>query len=202
MSAPATYRVFLSAVTGELGSYRAEVARALRRKELEVRDQEYFRQGPATLLEQLRDYIAQCDAVILLVGERCGAFPTDVHAAALGTVPVYEEYRRSTGQARASYTQWELFLARQSGKAIYLFQTEAGFVPDAPNPESADLLACQSAYRAWIDASGKHRDSLVTKAKLVEDVLLLPFPDLRGGKPISLPFASLGPLSAWPRPSP
>ncbi len=30
MTAPATYRIFLSAVTRELGSYRVEVARVLR----------------------------------------------------------------------------------------------------------------------------------------------------------------------------
>ncbi len=54
MNASGTYRIFLSAVTGELGSYRVEVARVLRCKELEVRDQAHFRQGSATLLEQLR----------------------------------------------------------------------------------------------------------------------------------------------------
>ena len=57
MPAPREFRVFISAVSGELKSYRGEVARVLWRKELEVRDQEYFRQGPATLLEQLAAYI-------------------------------------------------------------------------------------------------------------------------------------------------
>lgn len=187
MRAPAPYRVFLSAVTRELGSYRTEIARVLRRKELEVREQEHFRQGPATLLEQLRAYIEQCDAVILLVGERCGAFPTDEHAAALGTVPAFEDYRRSMGQARASYTQWELFLAKHYGKKTYVFLSAAGFEPDEPNSEGADLQACQAAYRGWVSASGKHYDSLTTKEKLVEDVLVLPFPDLSAPKPIVLP---------------
>src|SRR5437016_323125 len=116
MSRQRSFRVFLSAVTKELGGFRTEAARVLRRKELEVRDQEHFRQGPATLLEQLRDYIQQCDAVVLLVGERCGAFPTDEHAAALGTIPLFEQYRMATGQTRAAYTQWEFFLAKHFGK--------------------------------------------------------------------------------------
>ncbi len=79
-----TFRVFISAVTGELGSQRREVARVLRKKGLEVRIQEDFSLGGGTLLERLRDYIQQCDAVILLVGERYGAIPTPEHAAALG----------------------------------------------------------------------------------------------------------------------
>src|SRR5262249_43803468 len=146
------FRVFLSAVSKELGSCRREVGRVLRRRELEVRDQEYFRQGPATLLEQLRDYIQQRDAVILLIGERCGDFPTDEHAAALGAIPVQQKYAAATGQPRASYTQWEFFLAKQHGRKTYVFFTDPsnGFVPDAPNPEGADLQACQQAYRAWI----------------------------------------------------
>ena len=194
MRVPATYRVFISAVTRELGSCRTEIARVLRRKELEVREQEHFRQGPATLLDQLRAYIEQCDAVILLVGERCGAFPADEHASALGTVPSFEDYRRSTGQARASYTQWEYFLARHYGKKTYVFLTATGFKPDEANPEGADLQACQAAYREWVSASGKHYDSLTTKEKLVEDVLVLSFPDLSAPKPIVLPYASLGDL--------
>jgi tetratricopeptide (TPR) repeat protein len=177
VSAPNTYRVFLSAVTRELGSYRREIARVLRRKELEVREQEHFRQGPATLLEQLRSYIEHCDAVILLVGERCGAFPTDEHAAALGPVPTFDAYRGSTGQARASYTQWELFLAKHYGQDIYVYLSDPGFKPDEANPEGADLQACQAAYREWVSDSGKHRDPLTTKEKLIEDVLVLPFPD-------------------------
>ncbi len=194
MRAPATYRVFLSAVTRELGSYRTEIARVLWRKELEVREQEHFRQGPATLLEQLRAYIERCDAMILLVSERRGAFPTDEHAAALGSVPTFEDYRKATGEARASYTQWELFLAKHYGKKTYVFLSEPGFKPDEANPEGADLQACQVLYREWLRASGKNYDSLTTKEKLVEDVLVLPFPDLSTPKPIVLPYASLGDL--------
>jgi len=121
MSATGGFRVFVSAVSKELGSQRHEVARVLRRKELEVREQEHFRQGGATLLEALRDYIACCDAVVLLVGERCGAFPSEEHAATLGSVAELERYCAASGQARASYTQWELLLAKHYGKKTYVF---------------------------------------------------------------------------------
>ena len=69
--------VFLSAVTKELGSYRAEVAKALREKGLHVKIQEDFNTGPGTLLEKLDAYIQQCHAVVCLMGDRYGAEPPD-----------------------------------------------------------------------------------------------------------------------------
>ncbi len=191
-----TYRVFVSAASGELGSFRREVARVLRCKELEVRDQEHFRQGGGTLLEKLRDYIENCDAVILLVGDRCGAFPTAEHAAALGAIPAFEDYRAHSGQTHASYTQWEFFFAKHFGKQIYLFFSDpaGGFTPDAANSEDAGLQACQQAYRGWLEQGGKDYDLLSDAAKLNERILLLPFPDLRSSKRIILPYPSLGAL--------
>jgi tetratricopeptide (TPR) repeat protein len=194
MPAQREFRVFISAVSGELKSCRGEVARVLRRKELEVRDQEHFRQGPATLLEQLAAYIEKCDAVILLIGERAGAFPSDEQAAALGAVPIFQQYCRETAQSRASYTQWEFLLAKHHRKLTYLFFTGDGFEPDGPNGEAAEERACQAAYRQWIEHRGEHWDALATKAKLIEDVLVLPFPDLSRAKPIYLPYSPLGRL--------
>ncbi len=188
------YRVFVSAVSGELVNCRREVARILRRKELEIRDQEHFRQGGATLLEQLREYIRRCDAVILLIGEMCGAFPSNEHAAWLGSVGVFDKYRAAAGQEHASYTQWEFFLAKHFGKNTYVFLTAPAFNPDKQNPESEELRACQKAYRAWIENSGEHWTALTTPAKLIEDILVLPFPDHTRPKPIALPYPSLGKL--------
>ncbi|MGH8480664.1 MAG: DUF4062 domain-containing protein [Gammaproteobacteria bacterium] len=186
-----SYRIFISAVSNDLEPYRREVARVLRRKGLEVRDQEHFSQGPATLIERLSDYIQECEAVVLLVGERCGAFPNDAHAAALGNIPIFDQYRGATGQSRASYTQWEFMLAKHYGRKTYVFLTDTGFTPDRPDAEAADLHACQQAYRTWIKDVGEHRDALTTTAKLIEDVLVLPFPDLGRPKPIALPYPSL-----------
>jgi hypothetical protein len=194
MSAPPEFRLFISAVSRELKSCRAEVARVLRRKELEIRDQEHFRQGPATLLEQLADYIRKCDAVILLVGDCAGAFPSDDQASALGIIPIFEQYRRETGQTRASYTQWEFLLAKHHGKPAYVFFTGSGFSPDNPDTEAAESRSAQAAYRQWIDHKGEHRDEFATVGKLVEDVLVLPLPDRSRGKPIDLPYQPLGHL--------
>jgi tetratricopeptide (TPR) repeat protein len=195
MSKGRGFRIFISAVTPELGSCRREVARVLRRKGLEVCDQEHFHQGGATLLEQLRAYVESCDAVILLVGDRCGAMATPEHAAALGGIAGFRKYGGDSGQKEASYTQWEYFLAKGAGKKTYTFFTEAGFIPDEANNEDAERRAAQQAYRQWIDRVGEHRDTLTTKAKLIEDVLVLPFPpDLGRPKPANLPYRSLGTL--------
>jgi len=194
MPAQREFRIFISAVSGELKSYRGEVARVLRRKELEVRDQEHFRQGPATLLQQLSAYIQKCDAVIFLVGERAGAFPSDDQVSALGAIPIFEQYRQESGQPRASYTQWEFLLAKHYGKHTYVFFTGKGFSPGNPDDEAADSHSSQTAYRQWIIHKGEHREGLETAARLIEDVLVLPFPDLSRAKPIDLPYPPLGNL--------
>src|SRR3989304_2255296 len=156
MTNPETFRVFISAVSDELQSYRQEVARVLRRKELEVRDQEHFRLGGSTLIEQLRDYILNIKAVILLVGDQCGTLAAPEHAAVLGQVPVLEKFRASTGQQRASYTQWEFLLAKHFGKKTYAFFTGEGFKQDAPKSETPEQVACQQAYRRWVKETGEH----------------------------------------------
>ncbi len=190
----ASYRLFISAVSGELGSYREEIARALRRKGLEVSDQRHFRQGSATLLEQLRDYIRDCDAVILLIGHRCGSLPESEHAATIGGIAEFEKFRQSTRQSQASFSQWEFFLAKHFGKPTYTFLTDDRFTPDSTGGEAPDLELLQQAYREWILHTGEHYDPLTTVQKLIEDVLVLPFPDLARPKPIALPYPSLGAL--------
>jgi len=133
--------------SGELGTYRSEVARVLRRKGPEVREQGHFSQGPATLLERLRDSIEQCDGVVLLVGERSGAFPTDEHVAALGSMPVFEQYRETTGQAPAPYTQWEFLLARYFQRKGAESQSRTRSAAGSPSARMAPMG--QARYRVW-----------------------------------------------------
>jgi tetratricopeptide (TPR) repeat protein len=187
-------KIFLSAVTGELGRYREELHRALLRKQLEPRIQEYFRPGTATLLEMLRDYIRECDRVILLVGERCGAFPQENEVNAIGSVAEFARYCAHTGQSRASYTQWEFFLARHFGKPIQVFFTGKDFVPEEKNPEAEDLRACQQAYRDWIKHLGLVRSTISTTGKLNEDVLVDNLATHSGPRPNNLPYPSMGHL--------
>ncbi|MFN5283268.1 MAG: DUF4062 domain-containing protein [Planctomyces sp.] len=97
-----SFRVFISGVSHELESCRREVARSLRRKGLEVRDQEHFRQGGATLIEQLRDYIQQCDAVICLVGDQYSSSVTAKHAQVLGASEWWNRFHIATGHGAVS----------------------------------------------------------------------------------------------------
>ncbi|MBF9223096.1 tetratricopeptide repeat protein [Hymenobacter ruricola] len=191
MSTATHYHVFLSAVSKELGSYRAKVAAVLRRKGLTVCEQQDFRQGGGTLIQSLADYIAQCDAVILLVGERCGGQPTDAHAASLGEVAEapYADYRAHSSETALSYTQWEYLLARHHNRRTLVYETTDDFTPDEPNPEGPADRRRQQAYRAWLRHLGKHTEPLTTQAKLVEDVLVQDFPDVPFTRPTNLPLS-------------
>src|SRR4051794_19780387 len=150
-------RVFISSVTPELGRCREAVAQEVRIKELETRVQEDFAQGGGTLLEWLRDKIAECDAVILLMGQRAGAFPTEDHAAVLGPIDQFNRYVQATGQTGASYTQWEYLLAKHLDKLTYVFFSGPDYVPDQPDDEAAEGRASQAAFLNWVKRTGKHR---------------------------------------------
>ncbi|MEO0444665.1 MAG: DUF4062 domain-containing protein, partial [Verrucomicrobiota bacterium] len=159
--------VFLSAVTKELGSYRAEVAQALREKGLQVKVQEDFSTGPGTLLEKLDAYIQQCHAVICLMGDRYGAEPQDAE-------------RIKLGGARHSYTQWEYLQARQRGKATYIFHPESGETPRDPDhaqlPESDELALLQSTFwQTQIIDQDRDRTPFANQTDLVRKVLVCDF---------------------------
>src|SRR5262245_25497781 len=69
-------KLFLSCVSSEFKSYRLKLANHLavtRGGSFEVKVQEDFQQGGFTLLEQLADYIRDCDLVVHLVGDAFGA---------------------------------------------------------------------------------------------------------------------------------
>jgi len=200
------FRIFVSAVSDELKSYREAVAGVLRTADYEVRDEAHFHQGPGALIEKLRGYIKSCDVVIFLIGDRTGSFPTGEHAAILGQVPAFDAYRDRTGQTRASYTQWEYLLATQHGKARFVFFTELGFAPDGPEKEPSPYPETQRAFRQWVRDGGKYWGEIVDRPQLLIDVLTallgnresLGLPNaerLRGMiQPRNLPFASLGDL--------
>jgi hypothetical protein len=70
-------------------------------------EQTNFEPDYRTLLEMLETRIAQCDAVIPIVGVRYGAAPDPA------SVP--------EGGTRRSYTQMEVEIARKLGKKLYVF---------------------------------------------------------------------------------
>lgn len=62
-------RIFLSAVTSELKSYRDAIAGDLRLPHVDVKVQEDFVNGGGTTLEKIDDYIRISDAVVHLIGD-------------------------------------------------------------------------------------------------------------------------------------
>ena len=99
-------RVFLSAVSSEFAQARDRLAADLRARGAFVSVQSDFRSEQAdTLLGKLHDYIRDCAQVVCVVGTRSGVCPTVKEA---------EPFRHDlpVDFTEASYTQWELFLAR------------------------------------------------------------------------------------------
>ncbi len=181
-----SYRVFVSAVTKELGPAREEVARLLRRRGIDVTEQKHFRQGGGVLLEKLRDEIQHCDAVVLLMGATSGEGPTAEHAAALGPIEWFGRFAKATGLDSASYTQWEFLLAQQFGKPTFCF-----FAGPAMQGSADDR---QTRFKAWIEQTGKDWNTFDDLGQLAEHVLVLPFPDQPSAKPRSSRFATIGQL--------
>jgi len=118
-------KVFLSCVSSEFGHIASKLANqlgALKGEPYEVKVQEDFEQGGFTLLDMLADYVRECDLVIHLVGDACGARPTAEHVRTMFahlSVPAPEPL-----PAR-SYTQWEYELAVRFGRQMFCYMAAA-----------------------------------------------------------------------------
>lgn len=175
MNDSSSFRVFLSAVSKELASYRQKIANVLRQKGIDVHDQEHLRQGGGALLESINQHIEECDSAICLIGEQCGCLPTDEHMTVMGDGELISQFRQATGQHQISYTQWEFLLAKSQNKPVYVYLTADDFKADELIDESEMRRDLQASYRDWIKQIGVHWKPLTTKEKLAIDVLLLGF---------------------------
>lgn len=115
-------RVFISAVTGELGQARQLAANVLHRLGYEAVWQDVFGTEGGDLRQMLRVKIDGCRGLIHLVGRAYGAEPPEPDA----------EF------GRVSYTQYELLYARKKGKPTFVFFAEEGYPADRP-PDQLDL---------------------------------------------------------------
>ena len=70
---PMAISVFLSTVTDEFRAYRDQLVHDLTRHNVAVKVQEDFKDLGGDMLDKLDAYIANCDAVVHLVGDMCGA---------------------------------------------------------------------------------------------------------------------------------
>ena len=188
-------KVFLSCVSTEFKSYRLKLANqlgALKDHPCEVKVQEDFQQGGFTLLDKLADYVRECEFVIHLAGDACGARPTPEHVRALfhslDSVP-------PAALPEWSYTQCEYQLALHFERKTLVYLAAADAPRDCAQPiQQTDQEArVQQAHLKAIRQSGKHHAGFASYNTLVREV----FHDL-GLEPElkinNLPYKSLGSL--------
>ena len=101
-------RIFISAVTRELGSVRDLVKKGLEDNDYHVVEQKNFPPDYRDLKEKLRERIGSCDAVVHVAGQCFGAEPPD----------------RPDDAPRRSYTQLEYHIAVELGfrSTVYLLR--------------------------------------------------------------------------------
>jgi hypothetical protein len=191
--------VFISAVTGEFGKARSAIAADLRARDLNVVVQDDFRQEAHadTLLSKLHDYIHTCAAVVCIVGKRSGAFPTPAEAKPFERMGVLPPDIK-----RASYTQWEFFFAQHFKRRCSVYIGKDDYKPDEASPKASDEAASQAAYVKYLKEQGYDRNGFSNEDQLARAVLKEEWnisggahkPTPSRGKPIVLPYPSIGPL--------
>ncbi len=185
-------KIFLSAVSAQFKACRNALASDLRAIGCEVKVQEDFQQGPRTLIEQIEQYVAQCDRVIALMGDAYGFEAEGV------AVPAVDPPR--------SYAQWEYFFAlghrldgsRVARKDIYLYLASQKFLDDHPVAQPDEHAVWQGRFREEIKASGEHRNEFNSEDELRRLVLRDGWQmQERPPKRINLPHDSIGSLFKW-----
>jgi tetratricopeptide (TPR) repeat protein len=175
-------RIFVSATSRDLATYRELAGRSLRKRGYDVDDQAIFDLTFLDIGPMLKERIAACDAVICLVGFTYGGEPSN----------------RPPDAPRRSYTQWEYHFARELDKPVYLLLAgdDTKFDEYEHEPESGELRLLQKEYRAEVvrDRDWRTFNSIdQLRAELAE----LRFPwegPPRDHKPNNLPFKSIGHL--------
>lgn len=178
-------RVFVSATTADLGSYRDAVAKALKARGLEPVVQKDFPTTAGGVNAKLRRLMSGCDAAVFLVGECYGGAPKGQET----------EYPRS-------YTQLEYDFAKSVDMPCWLFVADKKAEFDEHRPEPADLHALQVLHRKKVTTAGKDSSRFSTPDELLRLVERMELPwgddggggDKRGPKPNNLDRASIGKL--------
>jgi hypothetical protein len=163
-------RIFISTVSHEFLTCREQLASDLRFPDVDVQTQEQNVTALAagqTILIKLDDYIAQCDAVIHLIGQQTSEdgrtaskeAVNDIlrrHADLPAVIGLSEDELRLL-----SYTQWEAWLAyyhrktKHAGLKLVVATPATVFVPD--HPADAATTHGQKLSQAWHEKELKQR---------------------------------------------
>jgi tetratricopeptide (TPR) repeat protein len=152
-------RVFISAVTRELGSVRTLVKKALEDNDYHAVEQDNFPPDYRDLKAKLRERINSCDAVVHIAGHCYGAEPPE----------------RPADAPRRSYTQLEYDMAVERGKPVYVFLTGAEFPADPHDAEAPELQELQAAHRRRLISTGQDHNPTVSILELDQKVRSLQF---------------------------
>ena len=202
----ARVQLFLSTVSAEFLSYRDRLRHLLTRPDVEVKVQEDFIVSGDETLEMLDTYIQGCDGVIHLVGDMTGAMAKPQSVAAIAArypelasrLPL-AEFLQPDGPS-LSYTQWEAWLALLHGKKVYIATPSDGAPRDERYQCEPEQQALQLAHLArlrsvarypGIEFSGQEHLAAEVLRSFVLDLLVAAGLSRR---PLTLPFASIGPL--------
>lgn len=167
-----TSQVFISGTTAGLGSYRKVVRDALIDLRWMPIEQSHFSPDHRSVEDMLRTKIAECDAVVCLIGPMFGAVST-----AFGP-----------DGAPRSYTQLEYDIASAMGKRIYLFLAREDAVLDDHTDEPEHDRQAQAAFLMAIRRSPRVYKEFNDHASLKALALLLPEASAhQARKPIKLP---------------
>ena len=155
-------QIFLSTVSDEFRRYRDLLRSDLTRHNVEVKVQEDFKDLGGETLDKLDVYIADCDAVVHLVGDMTGSYPGERGLSALlAKYPDLPAKLPPLGAALkdgvgVSYTQWEAWLALYHGKLL-LIERAAETAERGPKycPTDASRTA-QDAHLARLRAAERH----------------------------------------------
>jgi len=174
-------RVFVSATSGDLGSYRRAVRDTLLTRGVFPEVQDNSPPDYRAVVEMLRDRINGCDAVICLVGFCYGAEPQHPPA----------------DRPRRSYTQLEFEIAVALEKPVYVFLADQACPVDEHAEEPEELRGLQLEHRDRLMGRDELWRTFKSVEHLTQQVAAIPFPGLGDGsprKPQNLPHASLGTL--------
>ena len=137
-------RIFISAVTSELGKTRQLAANVLGRLGYIAVWQDIFETGAGDLRQVLREKIDGCQGLLHLVGRAYGAEPPEPDA----------------DFGRVSYTQYELLYAQTKRKPTWIVFAEEDYPTDRPLEQldlpppgsPLDAAAYQQPRRQWQNA--------------------------------------------------
>lgn len=153
-----TLTCFVSAVSKEFEAHRLQLREDLSGIHFDTKIQENFSNSGGPLLLELDACIQNCDAVIHLVGRRCGAVASANEVAALLTRhPRLAERKPLTAGLPPhapcfSFTQWEAYLADFHGRKLFISRPKSGATDVGATHEDPD--------RAEAEAQDKHLDRL------------------------------------------